>query len=330
MKTICIERHIARLRRPALTHVLVAVSVWGVGCGAGAEQEADFGAPDYSQQSADATVHVAGTMELSDELISLGGEGGVAIDASGTIYVSNFNSSVWSVTPAGVVTLVSDDFQTASGNTVLPGGVLMQSDFRGNRVVTIDAGGELHDFSTEGLNGPVGVVRAPSGLVYVANCLGKYIARIAEGGGQAQVFVEDDRFGCPNGITSDAEGNLYVADLNNPIVFKITPDGSITEHANLGGPGNGHLAFVGDALYVTQLRAHQIVRLDADGSHRVVIGTGDRGFVNGPEGTATVSFPNGIAVDPSGTVLYFNTHMGVMQGGNRGSMIMRRLLVPTG
>ncbi|MCZ6916532.1 MAG: SMP-30/gluconolactonase/LRE family protein [Gemmatimonadetes bacterium] len=330
MKTICVKRRILRPQGRALTHVLVAVSVWGVGCGAGAEQEANFGEPDYSEQSADATLHVAGTMELSNELISLGGEGGVAVDESGTIYVSNFHSSVWSVTPAGVVTLVSDDFQTASGNTVLPGGVLMQSDFRGNRVVTIDAGGELHDFSTEGLHGPVGVVRAPSGIVYVANCLGKYIASIAQGGGPARVFVEDDRFGCPNGITSDAEGNLYVADLENPIVFKITPDGSMTEHADLGGPGNGHLAFVGDALYVTQLRAHQIVRLDADGSHRVVTGTGDRGFVNGPEGTATVSFPNGIAADPSGTVLYFNTHMGVMQGGNRGSMIMRRLLVPTG
>ncbi len=31
---------------------------------------------------------------------------------------------------------------------------------------------------------------------------------------------------------------------------------------------------------------------------------------------ATVSFPNGIALDPSGRTLYFNTHKGVMRGAN--------------
>ena len=128
----------------------------------------------------------------------------------------------------------------------------------------------------------------------------------------------------------DEEGNLYLADLESPILFKISPAGEVSEHANVGGTGNGHVAIVEGTVYITQLRSHQIVRLDADGSHRVVAGTGERGFANGSEGSSTISYPNGIAASPSGAMLYFNTHRGVMQGGHRGSMIMRVLYLPTG
>ena len=87
---------------------------------------------------------------------------------------------------------------------------------------------------------------------------------------------------------------------------------------------------MGDAMYVTQLWAHEIVRLDADGSHRVVAGSGERGFANGPEGSSEVSFPNGIALDASSKRLYFNSHMGIMEGGERGAILLRTMDVPTG
>ena len=310
---------------PILTAIVLATGCSERGTD---DQMESAGDPDFSLQSADSVVHVTGTMPLSAELVSLGGEGGVAVDQSGTIYVSNFNSSVWTVSPEGHVALLTDRLHTASGNTVLPNGDLLQSDFREHKVVTINRVGELSDFSSEGLNGPVGLARVPSGAVFVANCLGKYVARIDPGGGPAQVFADDERFGCPNGIISDEDGNLYLADLNSPILFKITPNGEVSEHADLGGAGNGHLAMANGFIYVTQLRSHRIVRLSADGRQLVVAGTGERGFANGPEGRSTISFPNGIAVGRSGDILYFNTHRGVMQAGNRGSMVMRYMLLP--
>ncbi len=303
-----------------------------VGCGERSENAAleTGGDPDFSVQSADSIAHVTGTVQLSAELVSLGGEGGVAVGQDGTIYVSNFNTSVWTVSPEGDVSLLTDQLTAASGNTVLPNGDLLQSDFREDKVVTINGMGELRDFSSEGLDGPVGLVRGPDGAIFVANCRGKYVARIDPGGGPAEVFAEDGRFGCPNGIISDEEGNLYLADLSSPVLFKITSSGEVSEHADLGGAGNGHLARANGAIYVTQLRSHRIVRLAEGGSQRVVAGTGERGFANGLEGSSSLSFPNGIALSPSGDVLYFNSHRGVMQAGNRGSMIMRLLYVPTG
>ena len=322
----------SRRGRGAFLPITITALMVSAGCaGAAEDNEMESGGdPDLSIQTADSVLHVTGTMQLSAELISLGGEGGVAVDQNGTIYVSNFNSSVWTVSLDGDVVLLTDQLRTASGNTVLPDGDLLQSDFRENRVVTINGAGEIRDFSSEGLNGPVGLTRAPDGAIFVANCLGKTVARIEPGGGPARVFAADERFGCPNGIISDQEGNIYLADLNSPILFKIIPRGELSEHADLGGAGNGHLAMANGAIYVTQLRSHRIVRLAADGSQHVVAGTGERGFANGPEGRSTVSFPNGIAASPSGDVLYFNSHRGIMQAGNRGSMIMRLIYLPTG
>ncbi len=132
----------------------------------------------------------------------------------------------------------------------------------------------------------------------------------------------------PTAFISDEDANLYLADLNTPILFKITPNGEVSEYADLGGAGNGHLAMANGFIYATQLRSHRIVRLSADGRQLVVAGTGERGFANGPEGRSTISFPNGIALGRSGDILYFNTHRGVMQAGNRGSMVMRYILLP--
>ena len=333
MKLLSVRTSYAHNWRGGVTLTVLAVAVPLAACTGGSDSDAaasEFGDPDFSVQSADSAVHVTATVRLTGELISLGGEGGVSVDGNGTIYVSNFNTSVWSVSPTGEVALLNDEFTAASGNTVLSNGDLLQADFRENKVVKIGGDGEVREFSADGLNGPVGLARGPTGAVYVANCLGKYVARIDPGGGPAQRFAADERFGCPNGIVSDGAGNLFLADLNTPVLFKITPEGVVSEHADLGGPGNGHVAMVGETMYVTQLRIHQVVRLNSDGSQQVVAGTGERGFANGPEGTSTVSFPNGVAVDPAGTMLYFNTHRGIMQGGNRGSMIIRVLYLPTG
>ncbi len=277
----------------------------------------------------DRLAYVTGTFPATAELIALGGEGGVSVAPNGSIYVSNFNSSVWVLSPDGEVTVLTDEFRTASGNYVLPNGLLLQADFRENKLIAIDSDGKLQEFSAEGLQGPVGITQAGDGSIYVANCLGKYVSRIREGGGPAEIFARDDRFSCPNGILAIGD-TIYVADLQNSVLFKITPGGDVLEHADLGGPGNGHLTVVGSDLYITQLRAHKIVRLSANGEQRVVAGTGEHGFEDGPEGVSTIRYPNGIAASPDGTILYFNTYRGVMRGGNRGSMIMRMMYRPTG
>ena len=269
--------------------------------------------------------HRVDTVSLSVELESLGGIGGVSLDAEGNIILANFNKYVWRISPEGDVQVLADHFSASSGNTVLRNGDILQADFKRQSILRI--GDEVEVFSDEGLTGPVGLVEGPEGDVYVANFSGGYIARVPATGGAAVVFARHDRMKHPNSIVRASSGDFFVADLRTPVLFKISAEGEVTELATLPGSANGHLAILDGALYVTQFMDHRVVRVEFDGSFRVVAGTGTRGFEDGAEGTATVSYPNGIAPDPAGRFLWFNNHRGVSSSGVRGDILLRRLHV---
>ena len=113
-------------------------------------------------------------------------------------------------------------------------------------------------------------------------------------------------FQCPNGITTDDQDNIYVANFNNGNVIKITAAGAASVFATLPGNNNGHITFANDTLYVAALAAHQVWQLDLDGNASLVSGTGTGGNQDGPGSTATHFRPNGIDHSPDGSMLYIN------------------------
>jgi len=273
-------------------------------------------------------LHRVETVSLSTALESLGGIGGVSVDPEGDVIMANFNRYVWRISPDGNVEVLADDFDQSSGNVVLRNGDILQSDFGEQSIRRIGADREGVDiFSEQGLEGPVGLVEGPDGEVYVANFEGGYIARVPATGGAATVFARHDRMTAPNSIVRSASGDFYVADLRSPILFKISATGDVTELVTLPGEANGHLSIADGALYVTQLVDHRVLRVEFDGSFQVAAGTGTRGFDDSDVGAATVSYPNGIAAAPGGRLLYFNNHRGVMRGGERGDILLRRLAI---
>ncbi|MCX6594231.1 MAG: putative Ig domain-containing protein [Acidobacteria bacterium] len=120
----------------------------------------------------------------------------------------------------------------------------------------------------------------------------------------------------------DAAGNLYVPDLGNHIVVRITPAGALTVVAGTGASGYSGdggpataamLAFpswvavhpvTGD-LYIADL-GNRRIRKVAAGVITTVAGTGSVGFSgdDGPAVEAQISSPGGMAFDASGN-LYF-------------------------
>jgi sugar lactone lactonase YvrE len=77
--------------------------------------------------------------------------------------------------------------------------------------------------------------------------------------------VIDEEISWPNGIAVDTEENVYIASVNDEIIYKITPEGTKSEFVSI--PLSGHMHFGPDGyLYVCQQWEGKIVRVSADGS----------------------------------------------------------------
>jgi sugar lactone lactonase YvrE len=122
-------------------------------------------------------------------------------------------------------------------------------------------------------------------------------------------------FNSPHGIARDAMGNLFVCDLNNQRIRKITPTGVVTTFAGSGvfgfadGQGtaaqfNAPQGLAFDAtgtLYVADEANNRIRKITPTGLVTTLAGNGIAGHV---DGTASAEFnlPRGLALDTTGNV----------------------------
>ena len=228
---------------------------------------------------------------------------GVALDASGTLYVTDAdNFTVRKISPAGVVS-------TLAGVAGAKG--------------SADGSG-----ATARFNLPHGVAVDAAGTVYVADTENHTIRKITPAGqvttlaGAAQHKGSDDgmgtaaRFNHPAGITVDAAGNLYVADNGNHAIRKVAPDGKVTtlagqarHHGGTDGPGSAArflfpTGVAVDAIgnvYVADHLNTTIRKISASGEVSTLAGMPLKiGHIDGPGPEARFVGPFGIAVDASG------------------------------
>jgi DNA-binding beta-propeller fold protein YncE len=232
--------------------------------------------------------------------------GGVTVDSLGNIYVADFGDVVWKITPDGQRHEFATGLYGASGNAIDKDGNLLQSNFYDDSITKIDRKGQTTPFITSGLSGPVGIaINKQTGDVYVANCRGNSIAKIAVDG-TVSSFAKSELFKCPNGISFGPEGNLYVVNYRDNKMLKIDPKGAVTPFATVSEKGLGHLCFDKDRFYVTASQSHGIYEVMLDGTVKRILGNGERGIVDGAGAKIRLSFPNGITVHPWARRLYIN------------------------
>ena len=100
----------------------------------------------------------------------------------------------------------------------------------------------------EGLNGPVGIAAYPEGELFVVNCSAGTISRVTRDR-TVTMFATSELMACPNGITFEDRRDLYVVSFNKTKIVPVTPDGRVTEFADVpGAGGNGHIAFAPGAF----------------------------------------------------------------------------------
>ena len=154
------------------------------------------------------------------------------------------------------------------------------------------------DMFVEGLDHPEGVSWGPDGMLYAGGEAGQ-VYRIDLD--TAAVHEVGTTNGFNLGLCLDAEANIYVCDAGTRVVHRMTGAGDVSAYAT--GPADGafvnpnYPVFDDDGnLYVTDSGRWR----RGDGAVYVVRPGGAVERV----GTGLTEFPNGAALDPTGSLLY--------------------------
>ena len=153
---------------------------------------------------------------------------GLAMDLRGNLYIADRdNHRVRMVNPAGVITTVAGTGQVGPGGD---GGPAAMASVGYPADVAVDAFGNLF------ISQRIGVVRKvdPAGVITtVAGQLLRY-GRSGDGGPatEARLYI-------PSSIDVDMFGNLYIADVFNRVVRRVSSAGTITTVAGTGTSGSG-------------------------------------------------------------------------------------------
>jgi len=239
---------------------------------------------------------------------------GIATDLEGNLFIADLNNHrIRKVTPAGVIT-------TVAGNGVAgfsgDGGPATSGQIRSPSDVAVDSSGNLYIADT----GNFRVRRVtPNGT----------LSTFAGTGGSG--YAGDDgpalsaRFNSPVGLAVDRDGNVFIADLFNHRIRRVTPAGVISTVA-----GDGTQGFDGDGeaatnaqlnspygvtvdtagtLFIADTVNHRIRRVGASGIIDTIVGTGIPGFSGDTNFAvaAQVNSPSGLSVDSEGNLFIADT-----------------------
>ena len=274
----------------------------------------DFGSSRIRKITANGVINtVAGGGDVSN--IGDGGQataaslgiifGGVAIDASGNIFIPDgFNNLIRKVAANGIITTVAGN---GGGDFSGDGGPAIYAQIKQPTGVSIDAAGNIFISSTYRVRKVTtnGIINTVAG-----NGTGGFYG---DGGAAtaAELYFPDD-------VVIDASGSLIIADLIDSRIRKVSTNGIITTFA-----GNGTGGFSGDGGPATSAQitpaglvidnagniliaggSNRIRKIDANGIITTIAGTGTFGYSGdgGPATSAEFSFPTALAIDATGNI----------------------------
>lgn len=240
----------------------------------------------------------------------LNGPGGIAVDTSGNIYIADAgNNRVRKVTTDG-------NIATVAGNG------------------TAGYSGDNTPATGSSLNNPVAVALDSAGNLYIADSYNQRIRKVSGGtittvAGNGTCCYSGENVPAtqaqlhqPDGIAVDTSGNIYIADLGNNRIRKVSPAGMIVTVV-----GNGTDGTAGDGGPATSAQLHIVLAVATDSGGNLYIGDAARvrkvtgstintiagslasGFA-GDGGAATkaqLDEASGVSVDASGNLYIADT-----------------------
>jgi sugar lactone lactonase YvrE len=188
---------------------------------------------------------------------------GLAVDASGNLYIADRNNGRVRKVSGGTITTVA-----GSGSVV-------------NRQL-----GDGGPATAAHLTAPAGLAVDRQGNVYIADPLDSRVRRVSAGG-MITTFAGTGRPGFSGdagpataarlqsvfGVAVDARGAVYLSELRSHRVRRVSPDGTITTIAGKGAPsGLGGFSGDGGPAASAQLSLPRGIAVDRQGTVYVVVG----------------------------------------------------------
>jgi len=235
--------------------------------------------------------------------------GDLAVDWAGNLYVTDVGR-IRKVAPSGIITTVAG---TGVPGFSGDGGPATGAQLGRALGVAVDGAGSL--FIADGSNARVRKV-TPSGI----------ITTVAGGGTQGDgAAATDARLLSAVGVAMDGAGNLFIADINDNRIRKVSESGIISTVA-----GNGVAGYSGDggpavsamlywpsdlavdstgSLLILDVVNARIRRVTPDGTIATLVAADQTNPAGdgGPATSAYLGYPMGVAVDSAGNVFIADT-----------------------
>ena len=272
---------------------------------------------------------------------------GIAVARDGTLYIAEtLSGRIRKIDPDGTVTTLlggegsGPRLKAPHRLAIGPDGGVYVTDAGNNRIIRVTENGEFVVVAGDGESGyrdgpaaeaqfnfPIGIGVGPDGTVYVADTGNLRVRKVSPDGlvttvaGTGESGYRDGRalqaqFAGLNELAVDDAGNIYVTEVANERVRKITPSGDVVTVAGTGERGsvNGSAAnarFDGPAgiavdasgnIYVAEFGNHGIRKISPDQEVSVLAGGNGPGFTDGPAAESRFKAPFGIAVDSNGVI----------------------------
>lgn len=244
---------------------------------------------------------------------------GVAVDSAGNVYIADFNNYVVRMVSATTGKITTFAGTPGTSGSTGDNGLATNARLAGPLGLTIDSSGNL--YIADGPNNRIRKV-APSGII--TTVAGGTAGAGGDGGAATSASLN-----YPAAVAVDSSGNLYIADLGNDRIRKVS-GGIITTVAGSGLPGynadnisattaqlylpKGVAVDSSGNLYIADTGNNRI-REVSSGIITTIAGNGTSGY-SGDKGAATaaqLNAPAGVAVDPTGIVYIADTANNVIR-----------------